>query len=292
MNNSLAACLALLVSCLCTLPAHARVTRIVVEHKQSPAFEGKAFGNVGQYANLSGKAYGEIDPKDPHNTIITDIRFAPRNARGLVEYVATFTLVKPLDVSKANGVLLYAVPNRGNRISVPAFGVAGESGDEFFLKRGYVILHSGCTLLDYDYGVEFNYADLSGVMTVVPPIIKRPLPTFVPKVNADGNETSGITSPLHQAPLGTYLGWNVTRTGFYKGRGCGFAGGFIPFAKTKAERLAKGDPRLSLEERDKDHAGYVAAVRQAAERLVQQGFLLAEDAARLLAQANESNVLR
>jgi hypothetical protein len=114
----------------------------------------------------------------------------------------------------------------------------------------------------------------------------------VPRVNADGNETSGIASPLHQAPLGTYLGWNVTRSGFYKGRGCGFAGGFIPFAKTKAERLAKGDPRLSLEERYQDHAGYVAAVKKAVDALLRQRFLLAEDASRLIQQAENSNVLR
>ena len=657
------------------ITVEARVTRIVIEQKQSPAYEGKVFGNVGPYEILSGKAYGELDPRDPHNTIITDIQFAPRNARGMVEYVATFMLVKPLDLSKANGVLLYAVANRGNRISIPAFGQsgsgAGESGDEFFLSRGYVILHSGwqgdiapralsetisvpfaknldgssitglalarfsnmpantttlplppaheaasldttkatltrraseegaiiplassewvfgdcsqtpfpgtpdgnkvclkggfnpaylyelryiakdplvlgigfaatrdlnaffrraalaegnllagkithalaqgisqsgnfiktfihlgfnqdeanrivwdgandhiagrqlalnirfatpsgaaslyeagsepplwwgdyedkargkktasmldrcratktcpkifetfgsaefwglrmspnllgpnaetdislpanvrryyfpgtthgggrggfgtealpvqgaCdlpanpnpqadqmralilaltdwvtkdaappdsvyprlergelvrphhtamgfphipgsplpdnmvnTLLDYDFGAEFDYGNLSGVMTMVPPIVKRALPTLVPRVNSDGNETSGIASPLHQAPLGTYLGWNVTRSGFYQGRACGFAGGFLPFAKTKAERLASGDPRLSLEERYQDHAGYVAAVKKGVELLLKQRFLLADDAARLMRQAEESNVLR
>ncbi len=89
-----------------------------------------------------------------------------------------------------------------------------------------------------------------------------------------GNETIGIASPLHQAPLGTYLGWNVTRTGFYKGRVCGFAGGYIPFAKTKAERLSSGDPRPSLEERYRDHAGYVAAVKAAVDRLLRQHFVI------------------
>lgn len=673
-GRGLILCLVLLALISTAEQVEARVMRIVIEQKSSPAYNGKTYGPIGQYEILTGKAYGELDPKDPHNTIITDIQFAPRNARGMVEYVATFTLVKPIDLAKANGVLLYAVPNRSNRITTTAFSAAGETGDEFFLKRGYIILHSGwqgdipprpgaetitvpiakhpdgssitglalarfsnmpvgtntlnlpvaheaasldttnatltkrasedgaiipiasrdwafgdcsntafpgtpdgnkiclkggfdpaylyelrytakdplvlgigfaatrdinayfrraakddnnqanpvagkithaiaqgisqsgnfiktfihlgfnqdeqnrivwdgandhiagrqlamnirfatpggaanlyeagsepplwwgeyedktrgrkaasmldrcratktcpkifetfgsaefwglrmspnligpnaeadiplpanvrryyfpgtthgggrggfstdvpaaqgvCelpanvnpqaesmralivaltdwvtknaappasvyprldrgdlvrphhttmgfplipgtplpdnmvnTLLDYDYGPEFNYADLSGVMTIQPPIIKRPLPTLVPKVNADGNETSGIVSPLHQAPLGTYLGWNVTRSGFSKGRGCGFAGGFIPFAKTKAERLAKGDPRLSLEERYKDHAGYVAVVKKAVEQLLKQHFLLPEDATRLMQQAEESNVLR
>jgi hypothetical protein len=145
---------------------------------------------------------------------------------------------------------------------------------------------------DYDYGSAFKYNDLSGVIATQPPVIKRVLPMLVPKVDQDGNEISGIPSPLHQAPLGTYLGWNVTRSGFYKGRGCGFEGGFIPFAKTKAERLASGDPRPSLEERYRDHASYVAAVKAAVQHLLQQRFLLPEDAERLIRQAEESNVLR
>ena len=78
---------------------------------------------------------------------------------------------------------------------------------------------------------------------------------LVPKVDCDGNKASGVASSLHQAPLGTYLGWNVTRDGFYNGRGCGYIGGFIPFAKTAGERIASGDPRLSLQERCRDHEG-------------------------------------
>lgn len=661
----------------CFTNAEARVTKIVIEEKQSPVSNGKSFGDVGQYEMLTGKAYGELDPKDPHNTIITDIQFAPRNSRGMVEYVATFMMLKPVDLSKSNGVLIYAVPNRGNRILSSGFSVAGESGEEFFCKRGYIILYSGwqgdlaprpgfetisvpmaknpdgssitgtvlarfsnmaagtntlplpaahtaanldtpkalltrrasedgaiiplassdwtfadcsnkafpgtpdankvclkngfdpaylyeltytakdplvlgigfaatrditaffrrsttddagtanpiagrvmhsiaqgisqsgnfiktfihlgfnqdeanrivwdgandhiagrqmalnirfafpsgaaslyepgseavlwwgkyddairarkpatmldrCSitrtcprifetfgsaefwglrmspnlvgtkadvdiplpanvrryyfpgtthgggrggfnvesasqlnnagtcelpnnnnpqsdsmralfvaltdwvvkdiapppsryprldqnqlvwprattmgfpaipgyplpdnllnpLYDYDFGAEFHYNDLSGVLATQPPTIKRALPILVPKVDADGNETSGIASALLQAPLGTYLGWNVTRSGFYKGRVCGFAGGFIPFAKTKPEREAAGDPRLSLEERYHNHAGYVAAVKTAVERLLQQKFLLPEDAERLVREAEAGNVLR
>ena len=72
---------------------------------------------------------------------------------------------------------------------------------------------------------------------------------------------------LLDAPLGTDLGWNVTASGarpFHKDQICSYAGGMIPFAKTRAERIATSDPRLSLEVRYTDHAGYVAAVRKAA----------------------------
>jgi hypothetical protein len=66
----------------------------------------------------------------------------------------------------------------------------------------------------------------------------------------------------------------------------------IPFAKTKAERMATGDPRLSLEERYKDHDGYVAAVKAAADKIVAEGFLLRKDADALVAAAEASNVLK
>ena len=65
----------------------------------------------------------------------------------------------------------------------------------------------------------------------------------------------------------------------------------IPFAKTKAERMASQDPRLSLEERYGTHAGYVAAVRAAAEKAVAQEFLLQSDADVLNNQAAAGNVL-
>lgn len=96
---------------------------------------------------------------------------------------------------------------------------------------------------------------------------------------------------LRDAPLGTYLGWNVVADGFHAGQLCNYVGGMIPFAKTKAERLASGDPRLSLEERYKTHDGYVEAVKSAAARAVAQGFLLPQDADALIKQAAASKVL-
>src|SRR5450759_1705590 len=112
----------------------ARVTRVPIEQRESPAHKGQAFGKAGQYETLSGHFYGELDPKDPHNAIITDIQFAPRNARGMVEYSATFAISKPVDMSKSNGVLFYSVPNRGNGGPAPSADghvsvVSGWQGD-------------------------------------------------------------------------------------------------------------------------------------------------------------------
>lgn len=113
----------------------------------------------------------------------------------------------------------------------------------------------------------------------------------VPGVDVDGNELGGVPVVLREAPLGTYLGWNVVAEGFNKGKLCNYAGGMIPFATTKAEREATRDPRLSLEERYKTHDGYVSAVRAAAAKAVAAGFLLQADADALAAQAAASNVL-
>ena len=147
-------------------------------------------------------------------------------------------------------------------------------------------------VLDYDWGRDFDPNDGTGVPTRIPPPIKQVIATLVPRVDADGNEVGGVPVVLGLAPLGTYLGWNITAAGFHKDQICNYAGGMIPFARTKAERQAAGDPRPSLEERYGDHAGYVTAVRAAAAKSVAAGFLLQPDADLLVQQATESTVLK
>jgi hypothetical protein len=145
---------------------------------------------------------------------------------------------------------------------------------------------------DYDFGPAFRGVDVSGIVSLQPPAIRQTLPMLVPRVDADGNEITGIRSVLLEAPLGTYTGWNPIANGFFKGRIQPLGGGYIPFAKTKAERLASGDPRLSLEERYGTHDAYVTRVKAAARRLVEERLLLQDDADRLVAQAEKSAVLR
>jgi hypothetical protein len=150
-------------------------------------------------------------------------------------------------------------------------------------------------VFDYDWGPQFNPTDGSGVISRVPPHIRQVLPMWAPRVDADGNELGGVPVVLTDAPLGTYLGWNITDGGdkpFHQGQICNYVGGMIPFAKTAQERQATGDPRLSLQERYGDHAGYVAAVRKAAARAQAAGFLLPGDAKALIEAAEKSAVLR
>ena len=131
---------------------------------------------------------------------------------------------------------------------------------------------------------------MTGAISTTPPHIVKTIPQLVPRADADGNELDGIRSPLLSAPLGSYVGWNITADGFQKGRYCGNNGGYIPFAATKAEREAKGDPRPSLEERYPNRAAYVAKVKAQADSLVAQRYMLPADAARLVKEAEAAQL--
>ncbi|HKH93168.1 MAG TPA: alpha/beta hydrolase domain-containing protein [Gemmatimonadaceae bacterium] len=143
-------------------------------------------------------------------------------------------------------------------------------------------------ILDYDFGPAFDPNDMRGAI-ITPPRIRQVLPNLVPQIDEDGNELAGIKSPLVANPLGSYLGWNVTATGFARGQQCGFSGGFIPFATDQRERMANDDQRLSLTERYGSHAAYVDRVRQTAGQLVRERLLLAEDAERMVSDATRSD---
>ena len=86
----------------------------------------------------------------------------------------------------------------------------------------------------------------------------------------DGNDIAGVHQPSIEVPVATYTGWALRRAPFAEGEDCALTGQYIPFSATRAERLAKGDPRLSLEERYRNHGQYVARVALAADRLVRQ----------------------
>ena len=110
-------------------PAQARVTKIVIDTQESPAFNGASFGSAGPYETLAGRAVGELDPNDPHNAIIQDIKLAPRNARGMVEYTASFQLVKPIDMSRSSRLMWHDVPNRSSRVTIgPLERATGDIG--------------------------------------------------------------------------------------------------------------------------------------------------------------------
>jgi hypothetical protein len=139
----------------------------------------------------------------------------------------------------------------------------------------------------YDYGPDFE----RGHVTEHPPkpVAGKEYPVQLPKVDADGNDLGGLRSPEVSAPVGTHTGWNLRRKGFAEGDFASLSGSFVPFARTKAEREASGDPRHSIEERYGSFQSYVAAVQSAALRLVRRGFLLDEDVERYIKAAMARN---
>jgi hypothetical protein len=139
----------------------------------------------------------------------------------------------------------------------------------------------------FDFGPLFD----QGILTVLPPVLRgSPYPTLVPKTDADGNDIAGIRLPDVAVPLATYTGWALRAQA--SDEGCDGAGQKIDFAKTKADRLAAGDPRLSIEERYSSHEAYVGAVRRAADTLRQDRLLLDEDVQRYIERAAKSHVAR
>jgi len=118
-----------------------------------------------------------------------------------------------------------------------------------------------------------------------PPAALAPYPVLAPRVDADGIMIGGIHHPYVQAPLATHTGWNLRRAGFGEGYLCMASGMRIPFARTRAERTANNDPRLSIEERFADESKYVDAVKRATQGLLKQRLLLKEDASVIITQA-------
>ena len=145
--------------------------------------------------------------------------------------------------------------------------------DSVFLPENFAF-----PILGYDWGQDYDHFNASGDPTNIPPSIDSVVKVMVPKVDSDGNELGGVPTVLRDAPLGTYLGWNITSSGFHVGQVCNYVGGMVPFAIKKADRQA-GDPRPSLEERYGTHKGYVDAVKAAANNAACQGYLLAGTAA-------------
>ena len=105
-----------------------------------------------------------------------------------------------------------------------------------------------------------------------------------------GNDIAGIRLPAVAVPLATYTGWGLRAEAFAGPDLCDAAGQQIPFAVTQAERIANGDPRLSIEERYTNQAVYVAAVAQTARDLASERLLLDEDVTAIIADAEATPI--
>ena len=125
-----------------------RVTRLDITSR-GPAFGGRSFGAVGPYEILLGTATAVADPDARLDAGIVDLENAPRNADGLVEYTFEVDILKPVDITRGNRVLVYEVNNRGRNIVFGYFhesGIgygAGNAGNAFLMDQGYTYVSSG-----------------------------------------------------------------------------------------------------------------------------------------------------
>lgn len=130
--------------------AHAGVVRLEIRQRM-PFAEGHRFEHSGPYEKLMGRMHIEVDPDNPANALICDLKLAPRNARGRVECWTDFFLLKPVDPRRGNGRILYDVSNRGNKLAVWTFNEArsndpttlADAGNGFLMRQGYSIFWTG-----------------------------------------------------------------------------------------------------------------------------------------------------
>lgn len=136
-----------------------------------------------------------------------------------------------------------------------------------------------------DFGPEFA---TRGIVTQDPPKVGKPFPLMLPQTDRDGNETSGIRLPEIQVPLGSYAGWNLRDASIGSPNEIfNMVGSYIPFARTRAEREKNNDPRPSIEERYPTRQAFLDKIREAANRLAGDGFILASDIPELLERAGK-----
>ena len=159
--------------------SHAELTRVEIA-KRVDVLNGKAFGTVGAYEKLYGKAYFAIDPKHPRNQVIADLDLAPRNRDGKVEFSADLFILKPKDPSRGNGVVFFDVINRGRFRLLSTFSAAEAAddptteahfGDASLLLQGFTLVAVG-----WQFDVQ---EDLIGLDAPIPTNNGKPIRGWV-----------------------------------------------------------------------------------------------------------------
>jgi hypothetical protein len=165
MKTVLACALVVLVARI----ADAGVVRLRVERRE-PVLNGRTFGAAGAYEKLVGKVEFAVDPSNPRNDLIVDLKLAPRNAAGQVEASADFYMLKPVDPARGNGRVFYEVGNRGGKSILATFQKAAPSpdptteaefGDLALMRQGFTLLWMGW---------QWDVPERPGVMRMEMPI--------------------------------------------------------------------------------------------------------------------------
>jgi hypothetical protein len=133
-----------------------------------------------------------------------------------------------------------------------------------------------------DYGPQF-FKDR--IITFEPPVVHGKYTVLVPRCDADGNELGTMLPAEVAVPIATYCGWNLRRRDVgAEGALASLKGSFIPFPRTRAEREASGDSRLSLEERYGGFEAYRKLFSENCNTMVRSRFMPQEDADRLVSE--------
>jgi hypothetical protein len=232
------------VACM-TADADARITHLEIT-KTEPAFGAQSFGDAGAYEHLTGRVTGELDPADPANSGIQDVNLAPRNARGMVEYVTNIELLKPVDMARGNRILFFEANNRGNKLAPGSFnagvmaGVADRNalsspGDGWLMRQGYTMVRFGWEM-DVRPGMSrigmppivAHDHDGSAITGIVRSEIITPVPaTSVP---------ISLSQQIQNYPIDSYDSYPTASVD----NSAPFADGFLP---TLTVRAREQDPR-------------------------------------------------
>jgi hypothetical protein len=142
--------------------------------ERSPVLQGKPFGTAGAYERIVGRAYFAVDPDAPANRLIVNLKKAPRNAAGQVEFYADYYLLSPAAPQKGNGTLLFEVSNRGRKGLLSTFSRAkssfdprteAEFGDGLLLQQGFTLAWVGW---------QFDVPRQPPLMSVTVPVARDP----------------------------------------------------------------------------------------------------------------------
>jgi len=205
-SRSLFAAIAFTIAALLFSPssALAHVVRVVIETRE-PLAAGASFGSGGAYERLTGRVYFAFDPTNPHDRQIVDLSRAPRNAQGEVEAWAEFVMLRPVDTSRASGVTIVDVVNRGG-MTVGVFHLgsnrqlpedsAGYYGDALLLRRGITVVMLGWQwdILPGAHALHFH-----------PPVAGSAAHPITGLVRSDIT----VDVPTHSIPLGHVVGSNM-----------------------------------------------------------------------------------
>jgi hypothetical protein len=195
-----------------------------------PAYGGASFGNVGPYTVIVAIAHNKLDPNHPANAGIVDVKLAPRDANGMVDYSEDVLILRPTSAASAKRVLFYDVVNRGDKVAPGTFDgagatfAAGQQGNALLLRLGYTIVFSGWQ----GNVLQTGQGDISLVGTNFPvathpdgsPINGEVREEFIldsldasngPGLAANGVATVGLVNPAATLdPSGVTFNWRQT----------------------------------------------------------------------------------